>query len=313
MKHLLPLMLAFAMIDPAPAGAVDKRPMKVDDLFALKRVADPQISPDGKLVVYQVANVSLAENKSTTALWLAATDGKTPAKQFTNPNGKKDTHPRWSPDGKRILFSSTRGGSQQLWVVGLDGGEAQQITSISTGADNGLWSSDGSHVGFVSAVHPEFSELPYAESDKKNAAKDKEIADSPVKAKTFTKLFYRHWDEYVGDKRQHLFVISAEKTGWSAPHDATPGDRDANPTSSTFSVGDDFTFTPDSRHLVFTATPAENEAWSTNYDLCRVRITNNDQGPQSGRKVTDWEVLTDRKSTRLNSSHPRLSRMPSSA
>jgi dipeptidyl aminopeptidase/acylaminoacyl peptidase len=290
MKHLLPLMLAMTLI-PATEAA-EKRPMKLEDLFDLKRIADPQISPDGKLVVYQVTSVSLAENKSSTALWLAATDGKTPPKAFTNPNGKKDTHPRWSPDGKQILFSSTRSGSQQLWVVGIDGGEAEQITTISTGADNGLWSPDGSHIAFVSSVYPEFSELPFAESDKKNAAKDKEIEDSPVKAKTFTKLFYRHWDEYVGDKRQHLFTLkrayrkteSPQKPNetWE-PHDSTPGDRDANPTSSTFSVGDDFTFTPDSRHLVFTAVPADGEAWSTNHDLCRVALDN---------KSTKWEALT---------------------
>ncbi len=294
MKLFLPFALALAMISTVEAA--DKRPMKIEDMFAFKRVADPQISPDGKLVVYQVTSVSLAENKSTTALWLAATDSKTPPKQFTSPNGKKDTHPRWSPDGKRILFSSTRGGSQQLWIVGLDGGEAQQITTISTGADNGLWSRDGSHIGFVSVVHPEFSELPFAESDKKNAAKDKEIEDSLVKAKTFTKLFYRHWDEYVGDKRQHLFVISADKTSWSAPHDCTPGDRDANPTSSTFSVGDDFTFTPDSKHLIFTAVPSEGESWSTNHDLCRVTLDN---------KSTKWDALTGDNKAADNS--PRFS------
>ena len=293
MKVLLPAALLaaaftyFAM--PAAASDERKRPMKVEDLFALQRVANPQISPDGKLVIYQVTTVSLAENKSMTALWLAATDGKTPPKQFTNPNGKKDTHPRWSPDGKRILFTSTRSGSQQLWLVDLDGGEAQQITTVSTGADTGLWSPDGKSIAFVSAIYAEFSELPFAESDKKNAAKDKEIEDSPVKAKTFTRLFYRHWDEYVGDKRQHLFVIQANParkdgdSGWSAPHDCTPGDRDANPTSSTFSVGDDFTFTPDSKHLVFTAVPAENESWSTNHDLCRVALDN---------KSTKWEALT---------------------
>jgi len=179
MKILLFATVIASACFAAPAEAADKRPMKIEDLFDLKRVADPQISPDGKFVAYQVTSVSLAENKSTTALWLAATDGKTPPKAFTTPNGKKDTHPRWAPDGKKILFSSTRSGAQQLWVMGLDGGEPQQITTISTGADNGLWSPDGKKIGFVSAIYAEFSELPFAESDDKNAAKDKEIEESP--------------------------------------------------------------------------------------------------------------------------------------
>ena len=68
--------------------------MKVDDLFAFKRVAAPQISPDGKTVVYQVTTVDLKENKSTTALWLAPTDGRAAPKQLTDPKGKKDMNPR---------------------------------------------------------------------------------------------------------------------------------------------------------------------------------------------------------------------------
>lgn len=264
----------------APLGAADKRPMKVTDLFAFKRVAAPQISPDGKSVVYQVTAVDLAANKSTTALWLAPADGTAEPKPLTDPKGKKDTNPRWSPDGTRVLFESTRAGAPQLWVVGRDGGEPKQVTNISTGASNGIWSPDGTHVAFVSTVYPEFSEKPFGESDKLNKEKDEAIEKSPVKAKTFTKLFYRHWDEYVGDKRQHLFVCKADG---SDTRDATPGDRDANPTSSTFSSGDDFTFSPDGKFLVFTAVPERDEAWSTNYDLCRVPVTNTS---------TKWECLT---------------------
>jgi dipeptidyl aminopeptidase/acylaminoacyl peptidase len=284
-----------ALLTPAALAAADKRPMTVEDLYAFKRVAAPQISPDGKSVVYQVTAVSLDENKSTTALWVAATDGKTPPKQLTDPKGKKDTGPRWSPDGKRVLFESTRSGTPQLWVVSAAGGaEPKQLTRISTGASTGVWSPDGTHVAFVSAVYPEFSGKPFAESDPLNKAKEDEKEKSPVKAKVFTRLFYRHWVEYVDDKRQHLFVqkvafgkddpppVAAEWPLWD-PRDVTPGDRDAYPTSTTFSSGDDFTFTPDGKHLVFTAVPEKDEAWSTNYDLCRVSVTNT--SPK-------WETLT---------------------
>jgi dipeptidyl aminopeptidase/acylaminoacyl peptidase len=283
------LLFLAAYADAAPP---DKRPMKVEDLFAFKRVAAPQISPDGKSVVYQVTTVDLKENKSSTALWVAATDGKTPPKQLTDPKGKRDASPRWSPSGRAILFESTRSGSSQLWVVGADGTELKQVTDVSTGASGGIWSPDGSHVAFVSTVYPEFSEKPFAESDKLNKEKDEAIEKSPVKAKTFTKLFYRHWDDYVGDKRQHLFVQKlhyqahespAAVTPKWAPRDVTPGDRDANPTSSTFSSGDDYTFSPDGKYLVFTAVPEKEEAWSTNYDLCRVAIDNTS---------AKWETLT---------------------
>ena len=278
------IAVVFALASPLTAA--EKRPIQVDDLFAFKRVANPRISPDGKAVVYQLTTVDLAANKSSTALWLAATDGKTPPKQLLDPKGKKDANPRWSPDGKQILFESNRSGGMQLWVVAADGGEPKQLTTISTEAGNGIWSPDGTHVAFVSAVFPEFSEKPFAESDKLNREKDEAIEKNPVKARVFTKLFFRHWVDYVGDKRQHLFVMEyqahpLQRVGFA--RDVTPGDRDAYPTSSTFESGDDFTFSPDGKFLVFTAVPEKAEAWSTNYDLCRVGITNT--SPK-------WETLT---------------------
>lgn len=270
------LVVGLAAGTQAPAAG---RPMTLSDMFAFQRVGDPQISPDGKSVVYQVGSVDLAANKTTTNLWIADTDGKSPPRRLTT-STKSDRHPRWSPDGKHILFESSRSGETQLWVIDLGGGEARQLTHISTGAGTGLWSPDGKKIAFVSAVYPEFSELPFAESDKKNKEKADAEEKGPVKAKVFKQLFFRHWDEYVGDKRQHLFVMDA---AGGEPRDVTPGDRDANPTSTTFSVGDDFTFSPDGSHLVFTAVPEKHAAWSTNYDICRVSVTNT--SPK-------WECLT---------------------
>jgi dipeptidyl aminopeptidase/acylaminoacyl peptidase len=285
MKHAL---VALLLLVPVPVLAQGKRAMTVDDLFKFKRVSDPQISPDGKHVVYVVGVPDLEKNAIPSSLWIAATDGKSEPHQLTNAPGKKDRHPRWSPDGKSILFESNRSGSNQLWIIGLAGGEARQLTDIATDASNGIWSRDGKKIAFVSAVWPEYSEKPYKESNESNKKRKEETDKNPVKAKVFTKLFYRHWDEYVEDKRQHLFVLelSSQAHGWQSvglPRDVTPGDRDAFPTSDTFSTGDNFTFSPDGKYLVFTAVPEKDEAWSTNYDICRVPIT-------GGTK--DWECLT---------------------
>ena len=257
-----------------------KRPMTIDDLLAFKRVSDPQISPDGKSVVYVVGEVDLPGNKISSSLWLAPSNGKGEPKRLTNAPDKKDSHPRWSPDGKRILFESNRSGDGQLLLIDVDGGEARQLTTISTGGGNAVWSRDGKMIAFVSAVYPEYSEKPFKESDEANKKRKEEIGKNPVKAKVFTKLFYRHWDSYVEDKRQHLFVMAADG---GEPKDATPGDRDAFPTSTTFSTGDNFTFSPDGKYLVFTAVPEKDEAWSTNYEICRVPVTGG---------TTQWECLT---------------------
>jgi dipeptidyl aminopeptidase/acylaminoacyl peptidase len=271
MKRYTLLLVVFLIVAPAPASAQTKRPMQVDDLFKFKRVADPQISPDGKWVVYSVATIEdVGKNKSSSNLWLASTDGKT-RRQLTTTE-KKDRQPRWSPDGKSILFVSTRSGSPQLWIIDLDGGEARQLTKISTGVSDPTWSRDGKRIAFVSAVWPEFSDKPFKESDKLNQEKMDEQESSPVKVRVFKRLFFRHWDEYVEDKRQHLFVCDMDHGKAGEPRDVTPGDHDAFPTSTTFSSSVDYTFSPDGNFLLFTAPPREHEAWTTNYDIWRVAV-----------------------------------------
>ncbi|MCZ2344191.1 MAG: hypothetical protein LC104_20705, partial [Bacteroidales bacterium] len=281
MKFVLFLLACAVFVGmTSDACAAEKRPMTLDDLFQLKRIGDPQIAPNGQQVAYTVGTVDMAANKTITAIWVAATDGQSPPRQLTN-SGKRDAHPRWSPDGTKILFESNRSGSSQLWVLDLvRGGEATQVTDIATDASGGIWSPDGQRIAFVSAVCPEFSELPFAESNAKSKERNEQAEKNPVKARVFTKLFFRHWDSYVEGKRQHLFVCDANGQNC---RDVTPGDRDANPTSMTFSSSVDYTFTPDSRHLVFTAVPAHGEAWTTNYDLCRVRVDN---------PSTQWDTLT---------------------
>jgi dipeptidyl aminopeptidase/acylaminoacyl peptidase len=278
------------MAQDSDSTAKTRRAMTVDDLFRFQRVGPPSVSPDGNWVVYSITEVTdVHTNKSVARLWLASTDGSVAPRMLTN-STSKDNSPKWSPDGLWIVFESTRSGNSQLWIISPFGGEARQLTTLSTGASTPVWSPDSRHIAFVSAVYPEFSSLPFAESDAANKKKADEIAASPVKARVFRKLFYRHWDSYVEDKRQHLFVVDlapnpAGELQASEPRDVTPGDRDAHPTSTTFSAAQDFCFSPDSSTLIFTAVPAVNEAWSTNYDLCRVSIVGGNP---------NWGTLTEK-------------------
>jgi dipeptidyl aminopeptidase/acylaminoacyl peptidase len=249
--------------------AQSKRPMELEDLFRIKRVSDPQLSPDGKWVAFTITEVDKPNNKTNSDIWLIPSSGGE-MKQLTN-SPKHDRHPRWSPDGKWIAFESNRSGSFQIYVVAAAGGEARQLTNISTEANQPVWSPDGKNIAFVSAVFPEFSEMPYAVSDSLNKKKQDDRDNSNVKARMITQLLYRHWDSWVDDKRQHIFVVPVDG---GTPKDVTPGENDAIPTSSTFSAGDDFDFSPDGKEIAFTAPPVpiREQAWSTNHDIFIVNL-----------------------------------------
>ncbi len=256
------------------ASAADKRPISLDDLFKFKRVSDPQISPDGRHVIYVVTEVLFAENRTQSDLWLADTTGGNVRALTSTP--KNERHPRWSPDGKWIAFESNRAGSDyQVFVLPIDGGEARQVTTLSTGATSPVWSTQGDQIAFVSEVFPEFSEKPFAEADKLNKEKLAAREASKVQARIVTQLLYRHWDSWVEGKRQHVFVVPVKDgAATGEPRNVTPGENDGVPTSDTFSAGDEFTFSPDGKSLAFTAPtlPTREQAWSTNHDIWLVDL-----------------------------------------
>src|ERR1019366_10181117 len=175
-----------AQAPTVPAGA--KRPMTFADMMHMKRLGETAVSPDGKWLAYSVTTVDLDKNTKTPELWLQAIAGGEPLKLAVGQPG--DGGPQFAPDGKRILFQSSRGGSQQVWLADFDAAtgltsNAKKLTSIATEADNALWSPDAKSIVLTSAVYPDCPAIKAADvttGDKCNADRDAAKAASKVKA-----------------------------------------------------------------------------------------------------------------------------------
>ena len=196
-KHTLLGILLVLLIFQVVAQK--KRPLEIADMFKIKRVSSPALSPDGEWIVYTIIMPILDANKNTSDLWIISINGGTAHQLTTHP--ANDRGASWSPDGKWIAFESTRSGDSQIWIVPPFGGEAQQLTNISTEATKPIWSPDGKTIVFLSEVFPEYSYKPFTQSDALNKERLNELKNGKVKAKIFTSLLYRHWDSWVDGKR----------------------------------------------------------------------------------------------------------------
>src|SRR5438105_8167022 len=190
---------------PSPSA---KHPFTFEDMMKLKRVGAPVPSPDGKWVVFDCVDVDLAANTKISHLWIVPASGGESRRLNETPNHEE--RPRFSPDGKRLIWTSKATDPTQIWMCDFDPeagqliGKPHQVTSISTGADGGIWSPDGKNIVFVSAVYPD------CKDDACNKQRDEELKKSKVKAKIFSRLFYRHWNAFTEFKRSHLFVEGVE-------------------------------------------------------------------------------------------------------
>src|SRR6266403_2670010 len=288
----------FFLAATAFAQTSQKHPFTFEDMMALKRVGAPVPSPDGKWVVFDCVDVDLEANTKISHLWIVPASGPAAAGRRLNPTPNHEERPRFSPDGKRLIWTSKATDPTQIWMCDFNSGSGalvgkpHQVTSISTGADGAIWSPDGKNIVFVSAVYPD------CKDDACNKQRDEELKKSKVKAKIFSRLFYRHWSAFTEFKRSHLFVIPsdaiAETTTVEAgvspapspesqptrlplqknantPRDLTPGDHDVPP----FSLGgqDMYAISPDGQEVTYTSNIDEVEATSTNNEIFIVPIS----------------------------------------
>ena len=287
MKKLILLMapLCVALTEGAPAGAQQRRAMTIEDLIVAPRVADPQLSPDGRTVLYVQTSTDGKSGRRNADIWSVPADGTGQARAVIAGERSENT-PRWSPDGKRVAFLANRDGATQVYLANADGGDVRKLTSLHRGVQPPLvWSPDGSKVAFVSDVYPECAD------EACNKQKTEAEEQNPVKVHRLTRLLYRHWDEWRENIRHHVFVAGVAD---GRARDVTPGDYDSPPY---FQEDAGIAFSPDSQTIAFVSNREGNdrEAWTTNNDVFLVAADGGDPRP-----------LT--KANRAADTHPAFSR-----
>src|SRR6266853_4272898 len=241
---VLAIVTALVAQDSTPQPGAAKRSITDKDLFNFVWIADPQVSPDGSRAVFTRVVTDEKHTGYETSIWIVVTSGSEAPVRLTM--GKHDVHPRWSPDGKRIVF--LRGGEKdetgkprppQLAILSLAGGEASVVTDLPKGATSPVWSPDSRRIAFLSSTTPEDIAK---EQRKKNDAKASGANPSSPAAKAdsegdresdihiITRAVYRDNDEgYLDFKRhEHIWAIDVPTTSDepAKPLQLTGGDYD---------------------------------------------------------------------------------------
>lgn len=143
----LALVVAASVANVTAQSAPSKTAPSVEQILSLKRVASPEISPDGRLVAYTVRQTKWDDNAYETQIWLVDVAAGT-AHQLTN--GKKSSQsPGWAPDGSTLAFISDRTDKRQIYLIDPHGGEAQPLTSLEDGVGSFAWSPDGKSIAYT--------------------------------------------------------------------------------------------------------------------------------------------------------------------
>ena len=253
--------------------------MAINDLIGAVRVADPQLSPDGRKVIYQRTTTAIDSGARNADIWVVPSDGSAPPKAFLT-GAKSENTPRFLPDG-RVAFLSSRDGEMQLFVADADGQSPKVVTKLSGGVQPPLViSPDGKMAAFISDVYP-----PCATEECNKNARD-EAEKDPVKVRVLTRLPFRHWDEWRENVRHHIFVADLAS---GVTRDVTPGDFDSPPH---FYEDAAIAFSPDSKQLAFVSKrEGDKDMWSTNHEVFTVPVTGGQATTLTTNPAADFQPV----------------------
>lgn len=238
MKRFFVPLAVFVLLFTTAVDA-QKRSITERDLFDFVWVGDPQVSPDGSTVAFVRVSVNAARTNYDTSIWTVATSGSEEPRRLTS--GTRDTTPRWSPDGRYMVFvrSSETPGPQavpQLYMLAMSGGDSWPITSLPRGAGGPGWSPDGKWIVFGSSANPD---------DLARQGRPPAPGERESDVRVITRAVYRaDGGGYLDPTRPgHIWVIEAPK---SPEHKPIPKQL----TSGQFSEGG-AVWSPDSSRIYY--------------------------------------------------------------
>ncbi|HSP87452.1 MAG TPA: S9 family peptidase [Ignavibacteriaceae bacterium] len=242
------LLLIFLLI-PFFITPQNKRAMTVEDLWAMNRINSFDVSADGKLIVFAASSYNIDENKGNSGIFLIDSDGKN-LKTIKN-SDKSETVPLFVPNTNKISYLL----DGQIWTCNIDGSGEEKLTEVYTKVTDYKWSPSGNKILFTSSVYSD------CETQECNKQKDEEKEKSKVKASIFTKLMYRHWDEWREGKVSQLFLFDVKEKSFV---NVIPG-YDVPPIA--LGSSNDFNFSPDGKQIAVTMNTDLFISSSTNNDI----------------------------------------------
>jgi dipeptidyl aminopeptidase/acylaminoacyl peptidase len=238
-----------------------------EDLVMLRRVSDPQVSPDGRYLAFVERETDIGANKGRNTIWLMYL-GRSPGEAYRLMDATGgDSSPRWGRDSRTLYFLSTRSGLSQVWRVLVSSGLAQRVSDYPLDVGSLKVSLRGDLLSLSMEVFPDCVTLV--------CTRERLDTQSQAKAsgRTYERIFVRHWGTWSNGTRSHLFTARVTPSGTlELPVDVSRG-FDADIPSKPFGSDEDFDFSPDGSRLVFSARIAgRSEPWSTNFDLFEVPV-----------------------------------------
>jgi dipeptidyl aminopeptidase/acylaminoacyl peptidase len=248
------LVILFSFLISISLLAQQKRAISVDDLWSMKRIGSFDVSPDSKNLVFDLTAYDMEENSGVTNIWIIKSDGSGLRKLVDSASA-----PKFYDGGSKVFYLK----DSQIHYINLSNNQIEQLTNYYPGISDPEISIDETMFLFSTKVYPD------CQTEDCNRTKDVERATNKVKAKIFTELMYRHWDDWRGPKISHLHLFDIKGKRYIDIN--SNGKYDVPPLA--LGSSNDFSFSPTAEEVAFTMNESDFLATSTNNDIFTVKVS----------------------------------------